>query len=80
MQRSNINQRSSCGPNFSLEINELDHSTHGIDDANSAIDAAMVMTNKLGISHPKTMPTCPPVRDIPYLSTAEDLPDNKSAT
>jgi len=35
-------------------------STHGIDEANSAIDAATVRTKRLGINHPKTMPTCPP--------------------
>jgi len=78
--RSNINQRSSCGRDFSFGINELDYSTHGIDDASSAIDAAMVMTNKLGISHPKTMPTCPPKRNIPHLLTAEELVTNRSST
>jgi hypothetical protein len=31
--------------------------THGIDEAISAIDAATAKTKRLGISHPKTMPT-----------------------
>lgn len=34
--------------------------TYGIDDDNSAIDKAMVITKILGMSHPKTRPTCPP--------------------
>lgn len=31
--------------------------TYGMDDAISAMEAAMVMTKRLGINHPKTMPT-----------------------
>jgi hypothetical protein len=31
-----------------------------MDEAISAIDAAIVMTKRQGMSQPKTMPTCPP--------------------
>jgi hypothetical protein len=31
-----------------------------MDEASSAIDAAIVRTKRQGISQPKTMPTCPP--------------------
>ena len=34
--------------------------TYGIADASSAIEAATVITNRQGMSHPKTIPTCPP--------------------
>jgi hypothetical protein len=34
--------------------------THGIDEAISAIEAAIVRTKRLGINQPKTMPTWPP--------------------
>jgi len=34
--------------------------THGIDEANSAIDRATVITKKQGINHPHTIPTWPP--------------------
>ena len=34
--------------------------TYGIDEANSAMDAATVITKRHGINQPNTMPTCPP--------------------
>lgn len=32
-----------------------------MDDVNSANDSATVITKTLGINHPKTRPTCPPL-------------------
>jgi hypothetical protein len=40
-----------------MEQPEAKGRTYGIDDASSAIEAATVMTNRLGISQPNTMPT-----------------------
>ena len=37
-----------------------DRSTHGIADVISAREAAIVITNKDGMNHPNTIPTCPP--------------------
>lgn len=43
-----------------IAYRELCTSAYGIDDASSAMEAAIVKTNKHGINHPKTIPTCPP--------------------
>lgn len=37
--------------------------THGIADVISAREAAIVITNKDGMNHPNTIPTCPPEND-----------------
>jgi hypothetical protein len=36
---------------------------YGIDEVNSAKDAATQSTKKQGISHPKTIPICPAIID-----------------
>lgn len=38
--------------------------TYGMEDASSAMEAATVMTKREGMSHPKTMPTCPPTQTM----------------
>lgn len=38
--------------------------TYGIADVSSASEAAMVITNRDGISQPKTIPTCPPEHEV----------------
>ena len=47
----------------------VNEDTDGIEEASSAMEAAMVMTNKDGISHPNTIPTCPPGKEMPVVKT-----------
>jgi hypothetical protein len=53
--------------------------THGIADANSAIEAAMHITNRLGINHPKTIPTCPPAggHHLVWDERPNDVPERR---
>ena len=50
---------------------------HGIEDASSAIEAAIGITNRHGMSQPNTMPTCPPlfgiIREYASPRTSEQL-------
>jgi len=46
--------------------------TYGMEDASSAIEAAMHMIKRHGMSHPKTIPTCPP--DTSGKDSVDDTP------